>query len=83
MPEAPAWKFEKIIKPMFDTPKSAVLLRGRVVSGTDSPTLEDGIVELENGSIKAVPQQHFVSVFHLFTHLDKGFGYTIKVLHIK
>ena len=55
MPEAPAWKFEKIIKPMFDTPKSAVLLRGRVVSGSpDTPLLEDGIVELENGSIKAV-----------------------------
>ena len=54
MPEAPAWKFEKIIKPMFDTPKAAVLLRGRVISGNQIPTLEDGIVELENGSIKAV-----------------------------
>jgi imidazolonepropionase-like amidohydrolase len=54
MPEAPAWKFEKIIKPMFDQPTSHVLLRGRVVACRDETVLEDGVVELENGSIKAV-----------------------------
>ncbi len=54
MPEAPAWKFEKIIKPMFDTTPKAILLRGRVVSCHDQSVLEDGMIELENGTIKAV-----------------------------
>jgi imidazolonepropionase-like amidohydrolase len=54
MPEAPAWKFEKIIKPMFDDAKEHVLLRGRVVPCTDDTIIEDGIVELEDGTIKAV-----------------------------
>lgn len=54
MPEAPAWKFEKIIKPMFDDAKPHTLLRGRVVSCVDDSVLEDGIVEFEGGTIKAV-----------------------------
>ena len=54
MPEAPAWKFEKIIKPMFDDAKPHTLLRGRVVSCADNTVLEDGIIELEGGLIKAV-----------------------------
>lgn len=54
MPEAPAWKFEKIIKPMFDLPKEHLLLRGRVLTCIGNERLEDGVVELENGIIKAV-----------------------------
>jgi imidazolonepropionase-like amidohydrolase len=54
MPEAPAWKFQKIIKPMFDDAKPHVLLRGRVFTGVGDTVLEDGVVELEGGTIKAV-----------------------------
>jgi imidazolonepropionase-like amidohydrolase len=62
MPEAPAWKFEKIIKPMFDDARPHTLLRGRVVSCADDTVLEDGIVELEGGLIKAVgPSSDFGS----------------------
>ena len=62
MPEAPAWKFEKIIKPMFDDAKPHMLLRGRVVSCVDNTVIEDGIIELEAGLIKAVgPSSDFGS----------------------
>jgi imidazolonepropionase-like amidohydrolase len=54
MPEAPAWKFEKIIKPMFDQPQEHLLLRGRVLSCSNDEVIEDGIVEFENGLISAV-----------------------------
>jgi len=54
MPEAPQWKFQKIIKPMFDLPKEHVLLRGRVLTCVDDEVLEDGIVEIEDGKIAAV-----------------------------
>jgi imidazolonepropionase-like amidohydrolase len=62
MPEAPAWKFEKIIKPMFDRPQAHLLLRGRVVTCADDTVLEDGIVEIEAGNITAVgPSSDFGS----------------------
>jgi imidazolonepropionase-like amidohydrolase len=62
MPEAPAWKFEKIIKPMFDRPHQHLLLRGRVVTCSDDTVLEDGIVEIEAGKITAVgPSSDFGS----------------------
>jgi imidazolonepropionase-like amidohydrolase len=54
MPEAPHWKFQKVIKPMFDLPKEHVLLRGRVLTCDGDERIEDGIVELEDGKIKAV-----------------------------
>ncbi len=54
MPEAPAWKFEKIIKPMFDQPQQHLMLRGRVLSCSNDQVIEDGIVEFENGLISAV-----------------------------
>ena len=62
MPEAPAWKFEKIIKPMFDRPHEHLLLRGRVLTCNDDTVLEDGIVEIEAGKISAVgPSSDFGS----------------------
>jgi imidazolonepropionase-like amidohydrolase len=54
MPEAPHWKFQKDIKPMFDLPKEHVLLRGRILTCTDEKVLEDGIVEMQDGRIAAV-----------------------------
>ena len=57
MPEAPAWRFEKIIKPMFDIPAPHRLLTGgRVLSCRGDEIIENGFVEIENGKIKAVGQ---------------------------
>ena len=55
MPEAPAWRFEKIIKPMFDIPAPHRLLTsGRVLTCRGDEIIENGFVEIENGRIKAV-----------------------------
>lgn len=55
MPEAPAWRFEKIIKPMFDIPASArILAGGRVLSCRGDEIIEDGFVEIEDSRIKAI-----------------------------
>ena len=55
MPEAPAWRFEKIIKPMFDIPAPRrVLAGGRVLTCRGDEVIEAGFVEIENGTIKAV-----------------------------
>ena len=55
MPEAPAWRFEKIIKPMFDIPAPHRLLTGgRVLTCRDDEIIENGFVKIENGRIKAV-----------------------------
>ena len=55
MPEAPAWRFEKIIKPMFDIPAPPrILAGGRVLSCRGDEIIEDGFVEIADGSIKAV-----------------------------
>lgn len=54
MPEAPAWKFQKIIKPMFDLPREHTVLRGRVLTSVGDEVIEDGFVELEGGKISAV-----------------------------
>ncbi len=55
MPEAPAWRFEKIIKPMFDMPAPhRVLAGGRVLTCRGSEIIDDGFVEIDDGTIKAV-----------------------------
>ena len=55
MPEAPAWRFEKIIKPMFDIPAPPrILAGGRVLTCRGDEVIEDGFVEIADGSIKAV-----------------------------
>ncbi|MCY4540508.1 MAG: amidohydrolase family protein [Chloroflexi bacterium] len=55
MPEAPAWRFEKIIKPMFDIPAPRrVLAGGRVLTCRGDEIIESGFVEIESGKIKAV-----------------------------
>ena len=55
MPEAPAWRFEKIIKPMFDIPAPhRILARGRVLTCNGDEIIESGFVEMEAGCIKAV-----------------------------
>ncbi len=55
MPEAPAWRFEKIIKPMFDIPAPhRVLAGGRVLTCRGHEIIDAGFVEIESGKIKAV-----------------------------
>ena len=56
MPEPPAWRFQKIIKPMFDLPSAHRILKGRVLTSVGNQVLEDGFVEIEDGKIKAVGQ---------------------------
>ncbi len=58
MPEAPHWKFQKIIKPMFDIPAPPLLLQGRLLTCENDQVIEDGILEIENGKIKAVAASH-------------------------
>jgi imidazolonepropionase-like amidohydrolase len=54
MPEAPAWKFQKVIKPMVDLPREHVILRGRVLTARGDEAIEDGFVEFDAGKILAV-----------------------------
>ena len=55
MPEAPAWRFQKIIKPMFDIPAPPrILAGGRVLTCRGDEIIEDGFVEIAQGRIQAV-----------------------------
>ena len=55
MPEPPAWRYQKIIKPMFDIPAPhRVFKGGRVLTCVGDEVIDDGFVEVENGKIKAV-----------------------------
>jgi imidazolonepropionase-like amidohydrolase len=56
VPEPPAWKFQKIIKPMFDLPTGHWILKGIVLTCVGDRVLEHGFVEIEGGKIKAVGQ---------------------------
>jgi imidazolonepropionase-like amidohydrolase len=55
MPEPPAWRYQKIIKPLFDLPAPhRVFTHARVLTCVGDEVIEDGFVEVENGKIKAV-----------------------------
>ncbi len=55
MPEPAAWRYQKIIKPLFDLPAPHRVLRGgRVLTCVEDEVIEDGFVEIEHGQIKAV-----------------------------
>jgi len=56
MPEPPAWRFQKIIKPMFDLPTGHRILKGRVLTCLGDQVLENGFVDIEGDKIKAVGQ---------------------------
>ena len=56
MPEPPAWRFQKIIKPMFDLPTGHWILKGRVLTCLGDQVFENGFVEIEGDRIKAVGQ---------------------------
>ena len=54
MAEPPAWRYQKIIKPMFDLQPEQLILRGRVLTCVGDEVIEDGFVEIEGGKIVAV-----------------------------
>ena len=55
MPEAPAWRFEKIIKPMFDIPAPhRVLASGRLLTCRGDEVIPNGFVEINDGKIESV-----------------------------
>jgi imidazolonepropionase-like amidohydrolase len=55
MPEPPAWRYQKIIRPIFDLPAPRRILKsGRVLICNGDEVIENGFVEIENGKIKAV-----------------------------
>jgi imidazolonepropionase-like amidohydrolase len=55
MPEQPAWRFQKVIRPVFDIPTvNRVFINARVITAVGDQVIENGFVEVENGKIKAV-----------------------------
>ncbi len=55
MPEPAAWRYQKIIKPVFDIPSPhRVLKGGRVLTCVGDEVIENGFIEIENGKIKAI-----------------------------
>lgn len=56
MPEAAPWRFQKIIRPMFDIPPKARIFKGRVLTCVGDEVIEDGFVEVRDGKIVSVGQ---------------------------
>ena len=54
MPEPAAWRYQKIIRPLFDQPAEHTVLCGRVLTCVGDDVIEEGFVEIEGGKIVAV-----------------------------
>jgi len=54
MPEPAAWRYQKIIRPLFDPPAEQGILLGRVLTCVGDEVIEDGFVQMEGGKITAV-----------------------------
>lgn len=55
MPEPAAWRYQKVLKPLFDLPASHRVLKGaRVLTCVGDEVIEDGFVEMKDGKIAAV-----------------------------
>jgi len=54
MPEAPAWRFQKLIRPMFDEPAPERVFKGRVVTAVGDEVIDDGFVLVRDGKVAAV-----------------------------
>ena len=54
MPEAPAWKFQKITKDLAVKEPLTAILTGRVITGVGDEVIEDGYVEISEGVIRNV-----------------------------
>lgn len=51
MPEPAAWRYQKIIKPMFEIPAPHRVLLGRIITCVGDEVIEDGAVEIADGKI--------------------------------
>jgi imidazolonepropionase-like amidohydrolase len=54
MPEAPAWKFRKLLQDLAPRETVSVILTGRVLTGVGEQIIEDGFVKIEDGAIVEV-----------------------------
>lgn len=54
MPEPAAWRYQKLIKPMVDTPELAGIFLGRVITCVGDEVFEEGFVELQEGKLTKV-----------------------------
>jgi imidazolonepropionase-like amidohydrolase len=54
MPEPAAWRYQKLIRPLFNPPAEHLILCGRVLTCVGDEIIENGFVEIENGKITAV-----------------------------
>jgi len=54
MPEAPAWKFRKIIRPLFDYKQKNLLIKSRILDSKSDNVIEKGFIEINNGLISKV-----------------------------
>ncbi len=54
MPEAPSWKFQKVLQPLAHTEPVSAVLTGRVIGCVDREIIEDGYVRIHAGRIAAV-----------------------------
>jgi imidazolonepropionase-like amidohydrolase len=54
MPEQPAWRFQKLIAPMYEAPEGHSILKGRVLTCRGDEVIEHGFVEIEGARIVAV-----------------------------
>ena len=61
MPEAPAWKFKKILRPLFETNKENILFKLRVINPTTLEVIENGFIEIEDGIITKIGKQSDLS----------------------
>ena len=57
MPEAPAWKFKKILRPIFETNKENILFKLRVINPKTLEVIENGFIEIEDGIITKIGKQ--------------------------
>ena len=54
MPEAPAWKFRKLLQDLARRDAVSLVLTGRVITGVGREVIEDGYVTIEGGAITGV-----------------------------
>jgi len=54
MPEQPAWRFQKLIAPMYESVVEHTILKGRVLTCRSSEVIEQGFVEISGGKIIAI-----------------------------
>ncbi len=54
MPEPAAWRYQKLIKPMVDTPELAGIFLGRVITCVGDEVFEEGFIEVHEGKLTNV-----------------------------